>query len=95
MVPGKCVSVDAAGSSQSRKMKKTLGLHNWSDKTSSSETKPDSSSDRGFQEEAGANSVDCALEEVNIGSKILGEWIIVKYEKEFFSATSMWCQEVK
>ena len=84
VVPGKCVSVEAvAGSSQSRKMKKMLGLYNWSDETNSSETKPDSSSDRDFQEEADAKSVDCALEEVKIGSKILGQWIIVGFKKEF------------
>ena len=28
--------------------------------------------------------MDCALEEVKIGSNILGQWVVVEYEKELF-----------
>ena len=81
MVPEKIVSVeDVAGPSRSRSNEKNAGpSQSESDETSSSETESDSSSDE--DEKADTKSVDCAQEEVKIDSKILGQWVIVEYEK--------------
>ena len=86
MVPGKGLPVeDVTGPSQSRNNEKNAGSsQSESDEISSSETESGSSSDEDFQEEADTKCVDCAVEEAKIDSKILGQWVVVEYEKEFF-----------